>query len=370
MDAQSTKRILRENISSYDKRLVFLLGAGASSSVVDDKNIRLFPNLDELTAECKSAVGKLGATFISGWAAIWAECEAATGAAPNVEDVLDRVLLKREALSGTDRLSGLDSGELGQFEATVRETLVRLVHPPNIDDAPLEPHLQFSRWIASAARKFPVEVFTTNYDVLIERALEHSEVNFSDGFSGAYQPFFTPAITRQYDASSSFQAMLWKLHGSVTWKKIGDPKNGARLTRDTEVVSGELIYPSFRKHDEIEKHPFRLLIRRLLDLLGAHDSFAISSGFSFRDLHITEEICTALRSNPRSHLFAFVYGDGRVDNCIVERAQQLANVTLISKAFAIARCTRFERSAVDAYDDLYALCSFSRLGQYLSDVSS
>lgn len=45
-------------------------------------------------------------------------------------------------------------------------------------------------YIEYAQRKFPIEIFTTNYDYLFEIALENHFVPYFDGFIGSFQPFF------------------------------------------------------------------------------------------------------------------------------------------------------------------------------------
>src|SRR5712671_6053111 len=47
-------------------------------------------------------------------------------------------------------------------------------------------------WVKTANRTASLEVFTTNYDVLLERSLEAARVPVFDAFVGSYEPFFYP----------------------------------------------------------------------------------------------------------------------------------------------------------------------------------
>ncbi len=61
-----------------------------------------------------------------------------------------------------------------------------------------------------------MEIFTTNYDLLFEQALERTRVPFFDGFSGASEPFFDPSSVASNDLPARW-TRLWKLHGSLGW---------------------------------------------------------------------------------------------------------------------------------------------------------
>src|SRR5258707_876028 len=80
------------------------------------------------------------------------------------------------------------------------------------------PHEDFVRWSARLPRGQPVEVFATNYDVLIETALEAEGVAAFDGFVGCNRPFFSHETrTGPENAPGPAWTRLWKIHGSITW---------------------------------------------------------------------------------------------------------------------------------------------------------
>ena len=64
-------------------------------------------------------------------------------------------------------------------------------------------HTDFASWIGQAERKYPIELFTTNYDFLFELGLESKEVPYYDGFCGSLRPFFNPESRRASSMSFS-----------------------------------------------------------------------------------------------------------------------------------------------------------------------
>lgn len=75
-----------------------------------------------------------------------------------------------------------------------------------------------------------VNVFTTNYDPLIELALEKNGVVYNDGFSGRSEPFLDISSFShlQYEQSLFMEYVspvttfnVLKAHGSLTWRKDG-----------------------------------------------------------------------------------------------------------------------------------------------------
>jgi len=72
-----------------------------------------------------------------------------------------------------------------------------------------------------------VNLFTTNVDIFLEKALEEQNIEFNDGFTGSLNPSFELSNFKKslyktsphYDNKSEVPIFnLFKLHGSVTWK--------------------------------------------------------------------------------------------------------------------------------------------------------
>ena len=90
---------------------------------------------------------------------------------------------------------------------------------------------------------------------------------------------------------------VYKLHGSVDWynhKKDGIIRSryGVKYFSDVKNV---LIYPQATKYVETQKDPFAALFSRFRDRLNSNnDNILVTSGYSFGDNHINNEIESAI----------------------------------------------------------------------------
>lgn len=193
-DAQKTLSDLRDHLARHDKPIAFFFGAGTSCAVKvpaadgSGKMESLIPNVAGLTLKCREAVAALGKKFADSWDAIAAQCEAANQN-PNVENILSRARMMLAAVGDGDRLAGLDRAEIKRLEETVRQTIARLVTPERERIPDELPHRAFGRWLVRTARQHPVEIFTVNYDILTELALEAEPSRSSTVLSAATNPF-------------------------------------------------------------------------------------------------------------------------------------------------------------------------------------
>jgi hypothetical protein len=142
--------------------------------------VPLIPALDPMTSECKVAVVALSAEHGTAWSALEAECTA-LGLAPHIENMLGRIRRKIDAAGVGDQVLGLSTDQLETFEEAVRGAIVRMCSPAEANIPLRLPHDDFAIWVRKARRKHPVEIFTTNYDILIERSLEQARVPAAHG---------------------------------------------------------------------------------------------------------------------------------------------------------------------------------------------
>ncbi|MDZ4065170.1 MAG: SIR2 family protein, partial [Coriobacteriia bacterium] len=294
----------------------------------------LIPAVKELTAKCKEAVEALGEVEVAAWTALVQECED-SGALPNVEAVLSRVRLKIESAGVGDQPLGLTAPQLKEVERTIRETIAQIVSldedviPANL------PHDRFALWVKRITRTQAVEVFTTNYDVLIERALENARLGVFDGFVGSYRPFFSPqSVEDDSRMPGAFPVRLWKIHGSVNWEEI-DVGGSRRIVRGEPSAEGQLIYPTHKKYDQSRKQPYLSLLDRLGHALSGDGALLVTCGFSFGDQHINAAILDALDGHPLSHVIALQHGDLVPDSELVKEAMKRPNLMVIGRNAAV-----------------------------------
>ena len=56
--------------------------------------------------------------------------------------------------------------------------------------------MKFVIWLNWLSRDFTKEVFTTNYDLILEKSFESLQVPYFDGFNGSNEPFFLARKSR------------------------------------------------------------------------------------------------------------------------------------------------------------------------------
>lgn len=345
-DARKTIADLRDHLARHDKPVAFLFGAGTSCAVrvpaggSAGSTKALIPPVAGLTSLCETDVKELGANYPEAWDKIVALCK--TGSSPaNIEAILSRLRMMLSAIGDDDKLLGLDPKGLSKFEETIRRTIARVVNPDEATIPQETPHRQMARWIAGSSRQRPIEIFTANYDVLIETAFEAERIPLFDGFVGSYRPFFLPdSLRRPETAPGANWVRLWKIHGSVTWRRE-DHGGHVRIVRGPPDGSGEMILPSFYKYDESRQQPYSALIDRLGRFLDQDDAMLISAGFSFSDEHINNVIFSSIESRPRTHVYALQYEELDESHDLIKRAYRQRNLVVLGPDTGIIGGQRF-----------------------------
>ena len=213
-DPREQVRGLHQILTSDKKRVGFLFGAGTSFAT--GLNGIFVPAIAKMTSDIVQHVATQSAVLSTAINDINAELSGAK--IPfNIESLLSSIESKR-AVIGAGTLNGLDSQGFSELAKLVKEQVVKLVSIHDQLSATADrrklSHSQFSNWIQKARRRFPAEIFTTNYDYLFEMALEGSGIPYFDGFSGGFEPFFCPEAVEDVDAYPHL-VKLWKMHGSL-----------------------------------------------------------------------------------------------------------------------------------------------------------
>lgn len=331
-DLRKPLRSLVDILSSHDVPLAFLFGSGTSCcvSVPSTGGAKpLIPAVFKLTQDCRAHVesdAKLGGKFKVAWNEIEAETEK-LASRRDIEAVLSRVRLKRDALLNTE-IHGLSSDELAQLETQICKYIAKAVAPPESEIPSDLPHDQFSSWLKAVSRKRPIEIFTTNYDVLIERSLEALRVPLFDGFVGSYRPYFDASLFDRDNAEvANSWVRLWKIHGSVTWHlaELGSVKS---IYRGEIGFDGEMILPSHYKYDESRKMPYRAMHDRLGRILDQPGTTLITCGYSFSDEHINETLIThSDRSN--ATVVALMFEELDESSAVIRLSKDRMNFTVL-----------------------------------------
>lgn len=319
-------RNLRLLLSQDKTHIGFLLAAGCPLSVkVEDKP--LLPDMTGLSKLIKN--NHEHDPKDSSFNRLITELGKVGKNTSNLEDVLTYIRSMKEVSTNGGTVRGFSEDELNDLEKDICNIIAQAVTKelPDGDNS----YRRLARWVSSIDRTEPIEIFTTNYDLLIEQALEEQNIPFFDGFSGSRCPFFDIHSVDD-NKLPSYWVRLWKLHGSVNWKSI---QGG--VCRVSKGIDGspELIYPSKLKYDQSRKMPFLAMSDRLTNFLLYPNSVLFICGYSFGDEHINDIILSALKVNQSANVVAFMYGKIKKDkngqlisNEAVDRSQERPNLSV------------------------------------------
>ena len=317
---------LLQRLSPGKMRIGFLIGAGCPLAIqvpVASKTEPLIPEIGGLTKRVKEYLdGRADLKLVAQMA--WARVVARGISSPTIEDVLShiRTLI---SLSGTGDIDGFSGAVLGELDRAICEKVREIVNRtlPSSDT----PYHVLASWIQAIPRDKPVEIFTTNYDLLLEQALEEQRVPYFDGFVGSDSAFLDLESMAEDDLPARW-ARLWKIHGSINWWMTA--KNKIRRSRDAVAGQQLLIYPSHLKYLQSRQMPYFAMLDRLREFLRSDQCVLLTCGYSFGDDHINAYIGQGLAGNPNAACFGMTFNDRVNAPKAVELAKRHANLTLLA----------------------------------------
>lgn len=232
-----------------------------------------------------------------------------------------------------------------------------------------------------------VNIFTTNFDVFFEKAMEEVYVEYNDGFNGHFNPVFNIGNLKKsifkrslhYDNTYELPVFnLIKLHGSLTWKKDSD-KETIYLDRDLKQIQNikqklptnksliditnlekkfkeklniehlinsisegssleECINTFIKEYEKLaiinptkEKFKQTVLQRNYYDLLRLYstelekeNTVLFVMGFSFSDEHIRQVTVQVANSNPTLKIYIFCHTE-KSKECIKSKIVDTLN---------------------------------------------
>lgn len=183
-----------------------------------------------------------------------------------------------------------------------------------------------------------LNMFTTNYDRLIEVGSELAGIHIMDRFVGTMMPIFrssrlnldihyNPPGIRGEPRYLEGVARMTKLHGSIDWVQSGDeirriglpfgasdikPYLNAPGLNDLNALK-LMIYPNSAKDRETAEYPYVELFRDFAAAICRPNSTLVTYGYGFGDEHINRVINDML-TIPSTHLVIISYDDpiGRI----------------------------------------------------------
>lgn len=304
-----------KNQLAYSKSIGFFFGAGTSCALK-------IPNIAMLTAGIEK---NLKADNLKNFKIIRDNLKATLGRDINIEEILNHIRRIREITNEKPDQDFIKvTGEAAKdLDKEICNQIYNIIEEAE-SKADLTNPRKFFAWLNILNHEYSKEVFTTNYDLIIEKSLEQSQIPYFDGFVGSYEPFFWQESIEQATGKTDMTRnwiRLWKIHGSLSWFWKEDKKDNSQkiirvgkfdnaTTTDKELV----IYPSKEKYDSSRKQPFIAYFDRLKNFLSSGELLFIFTGFSFSDQHINEIIFNCLRQNNRLFCIVLCYTDTEVEN--------------------------------------------------------
>lgn len=250
---------LRNEVAQFLQidNLSFLLGAGCSSNLIDERE-----------------------TGIPGMAAIYngffSENPDFDIAGQKMSGRFDKNLEKLIEALGSVQISNqiveIDSKASEKTKLVRNYIRNRIILGLNSEEVK-SIYKDFYAKITQRTRKSPISVFTTNYDLFNEMALDELGFPYNNGFAGTYRRKFSPAsynymyvdnmnLSRDvWEHVSSFFNLI-KIHGSISWVR----KDEQVWEQDYESISDDdtvMIYPTPLKDRTTLMTPYSDLFRAM-----------------------------------------------------------------------------------------------------------
>ena len=180
------------------------------------------------------------------------------------------------------------------------------------DNELLEVYKTFYKKLLTRNSTLPrLNIFTTNYDLYSERAMDSLGIHYANGFTGGISKYFNPtifnyALAEKMDLSQSKWNVidnffyLYKIHGSVNWvenddegklfkiQEIQDPTFDILENKPTV-----MIHPTPLKYNASLGSPYSDLFREFQKKLMQNNNILVTIGYSFSDEHINNLIFQA-----------------------------------------------------------------------------
>jgi len=214
-------------------------------------------------------------------------------------------------LTGGSELSIVKS-DLARLIKEITGSLTILLNLPKSGlDEPLRSHRKFIKKVLTRPLNLRrANLFTLNYDTLIEQAGDAEGSVIVDGFVGTLRRVFRP---ESYDIDFYFPAQttegrvhrfdralhLYKLHGSITWHPCEPDRDNpfglfATFYNEDCHTDDVLIYPSPLKYVQALGMPYSELFRRFGNAIAQPQSALFVIGYGFGDDHVNALIRQAL----------------------------------------------------------------------------
>ena len=258
----------------------------------------------------------------------------------NLEAALSRIRRVSRFLEEGESFGELTRSSAADLDQKICEAIMAVIDEANPDLGCFE---RLASWAGRMDYERPLELFTVNYDLLIEKGLEKVGVPYFDGFIGTHRAPLMAELVEPRDAPGRWAlpsgfVRVWKLHGSTNWRLV-DSSPSTIVRVGSSGGDGSLaIYPSDEKYDESRRVPFVVLLDRFRRALVEPETVTITTGFSYSDDHLNEMLFDAAARHPRCEVLALCHKG--IPRVLADRASNTRNLLVLGRSEAIVNGRR------------------------------
>ena len=305
-----SERIITEWL--IDPNTCFLLGAGCSSCAGKPLMSKLTEIVQlEMTDALKKELNNL---------------KGRNSRPANIEDLINFLLQKEKLLSSQVKFEEDDwSPDKIRIEIkNIQHAIVKAIG--TAWDISIT-HLNFFRRFQGQSYSSIRDIFSLNYDTLLEACFEELKLPYTDGFRGSENAYFE---SRLFDISPSYGTFfkLFKLHGSINWIRDNDDTVRRRPTNQIGDEERVVLYPTEQKYIQTQYGIYETLLgyfrKRLKE--NRQNNKLVVLGYSFNDEHINVAIVDSILA-PESNLtvYAFV-GPENDQETQIKQLSEMVNI--------------------------------------------
>lgn len=215
-------------------------------------------------------------------------------------------------------------------------------------------------------------LFTTNYDMAFDYALDNLGVHYINGFSGIHNRCFRPEVY-DYDIYYPGQSVsgkvhraekvlrYYKMHGSLSWVATeSSPSNVYGIKEvtldgifDPNADKQIMIYPCVSKKTFTLDLPYSELFRQFAQAITQPQSVLFCIGYSFFDEHINDIIYQALSIPSFTLIIANFDKDDFKDNKPLQQLRELNDPRIIILEPTDSKQVTFVGFVKNVMPDLY-----------------
>lgn len=318
-EASSLKKIQDAFSKVLDgKNLSFLLGCGCSSFVKEIDKVKTDVGVPTMIPLAKKFYTDILSADNKKWLKATLKLDIDTDSFKiNIESFLGTLHSIYFFYENTGQEKGADAIKVAEIIKQARNFLLeKCLNETNrnskADQDLVDLYKSFYRKLLYRNSNLPKpNIFTTNYDLYSEIALDKLGIHYVNGFSGGIKKYFNPtifnyALAEKMDLSQSKWSVidnfvyLYKIHGSLNWIQADDDSKLFRVREIQETSYDNLekqkvimIHPTPLKQNASMGSPYSDLFREFQKKLMQNNNVLITLGYSFSDEHINNLIYQA-----------------------------------------------------------------------------